>query len=193
MRANQCAVALVAGICTVMVSTAVFAQDPPWRHEIRRLDVPGAPDKQIVVEFDDQLRAISLEEKPKSPRSDYAIPGLYFYDNDVVGIAAERRPSDRGEYEMADVNRPYLEQGRLSVDILPRGNAWLDTGTFESLLDAGNYVRTAEEREGLKIGVPEEVAWRLGVITDNELQERAELLVKSGYGGYLLDVLDRPP
>ncbi|HXO50305.1 MAG TPA: sugar phosphate nucleotidyltransferase, partial [Mycobacterium sp.] len=92
-----------------------------------------------------------------------------------------------------DVNRPYLEQGRLSVDILPRGNAWLDTGTFESLLDAGNYVRTAEEREGLKIGVPEEVAWRLGVITDNELQERAELLVKSGYGGYLLDVLDRPP
>ena len=147
----------------------------------------------FVVEFDDQLRAISLEEKPKSPRSDYAIPGLYFYDNDVVGIAAERRPSDRGEYEMADVNRPYLEQGRLSVDILPRGNAWLDTGTFESLLDAGNYVRTAEEREGLKIGVPEEVAWRLGVITDNELQERAELLVKSGYGGYLLDVLDRPP
>jgi glucose-1-phosphate thymidylyltransferase len=144
-----------------------------------------------VVEFDDQLRAVSLEEKPKSPKSDYAIPGLYFYDNDVVGIAADLRPSDRGEYEITDVNRAYLEQGRLAVEVLPHGTAWLDTGTFDSLLDAGIYVRTIEERQGLKIGVPEEVAWRRGFITDDELRERAELLVKSGYGGYLLDLLDR--
>ena len=136
-------------------------------------------------------RAVSLEEKPKSPRSDYAVPGLYFYDNDVVDIAADLQPSDRGEYEITDVNRAYLEQGRLSVEVLPRGTAWLDTGTFDSLLDAGNYVRTIEERQGLKIGVPEEVAWRRGFITDDELRERAELLVKSGYGCYLLDLLDR--
>lgn len=109
----------------------------------------------------------------------------------MVGIAADLRPSDRGEYEITDVNRAYLEQGRLSVEVLPRGTAWLDTGTFDSLLDAGNYVRTIEERQGLKIGVPEEAAWRLGFITDDELQERAELLIKSGYGGYLLDLLDR--
>ena len=144
-----------------------------------------------VVEFDDQLRAVSLEEKPKSPRSEYAIPGLYFYDNDVVEIAAGLRPSDRGEYEITDVNRAYLEQGRLSVEVLPRGTAWLDTGTFDSLLDAGNYVRTIEARQGLKIGVPEEVAWRRGFLTDDELRERAGLLVKSGYGTYLLDLLDR--
>jgi glucose-1-phosphate thymidylyltransferase len=144
-----------------------------------------------VVEFDDQLRAISLEEKPKSPRSEYAVPGLYFYDNDVIGIASGLKPSDRGEYEITDVNRAYLEQNRLSVEVLPRGTAWLDTGTFDSLLDAANYVRTIEERQGLKIGVPEEVAWRLGFVTDDELRERAELLVKSGYGCYLLDLLDR--
>jgi glucose-1-phosphate thymidylyltransferase len=144
-----------------------------------------------VVEFDDQLRAVSLEEKPKRPRSDYAIPGLYFYDNDVVEIAAGLRPSDRGEYEITDVNRAYLEQGKLSVEVLPRGTAWLDTGTFDSLLDAGNYIRTIEERQGLKIGVPEEVAWRRGFLTADELRERAEPLVKSGYGTYLLDLLDR--
>jgi glucose-1-phosphate thymidylyltransferase len=144
-----------------------------------------------VVEFDDQLRAVSLEEKPKRPRSDYAIPGLYFYDNEVIEIAASLRPSDRGEYEITDVNRAYLEQGKLAVEVLPRGTAWLDTGTFDSLLDAGNYVRTIEARQGLKIGVPEEVAWRRGFLTDDELRERAELLVKSGYGTYLLDLLDR--
>jgi glucose-1-phosphate thymidylyltransferase len=144
-----------------------------------------------VVEFDDQMHAISLEEKPKSPRSEYAVPGLYFYDNDVIDIAAGLTPSDRGEYEITDVNRTYLDQNRLSVVVLPRGTAWLDTGTFDSLLDASNYVRTIEERQGLKIGVPEEVAWRLGYITDDELRERGELLVKSGYGGYLLDLLDR--
>jgi glucose-1-phosphate thymidylyltransferase len=143
-----------------------------------------------VVEFDEEFRAVSLEEKPKSPRSPYAVPGLYFYDNDVLEIAAGLRPSDRGEYEITDVNRAYLEQGRLSVEVLPRGTAWLDTGTFDSLLDAGNYVRTIEERQGLKIGVPEEVAWRLGYVSDDELRERAELLVKSGYGTYLLSLLD---
>jgi glucose-1-phosphate thymidylyltransferase len=143
-----------------------------------------------VVEFDDQFRAVSLEEKPKAPRSRYAVPGLYFYDNDVIEIAAGLQPSDRGEYEITDVNRAYLEQGRLAVEVLPRGTAWLDTGTFDSLLDAGNYVRTLEERQGLKIGVPEEVAWRLGYVTDDELRERAELLVKSGYGTYLLSLLD---
>ena len=143
-----------------------------------------------VVEFDDQFRAVSLEEKPKSPRSPYAVPGLYFYDNDVLEIAAGLQPSERGEYEITDVNRAYLEQGRLSVEVLPRGTAWLDTGTFDSLLDAGNYVRTIEERQGLKIGVPEEVAWRLGYVSDDDLRERAELLVKSGYGNYLLNLLD---
>jgi glucose-1-phosphate thymidylyltransferase len=143
-----------------------------------------------VVEFDDRQHALSLEEKPKSPRSEYAVPGLYFYDNDVVDIAASLKPSDRGEYEITDVNRAYMDQEKLSVEVLPRGTAWLDTGTFDSLLDAGNYVRTIEEREGLKIGVPEEAAWRRGFISDDELRERGELLFKSGYGTYLLGLLD---
>ena len=137
-----------------------------------------------------KCRAVSLEEKPKSPRSEYAVPGLYFYDNEVVDIAASLTPSDRGEYEITDVNRAYLDRGQLSVEVLPRGTAWLDTGTFDSLLDAGNYVRTIEERQGLKIGVPEEAAWRRGFISDDELRERGELLFKSGYGGYLLGLLD---
>ena len=143
-----------------------------------------------VVEFDGHGRALSLEEKPKAPRSEYAVPGLYFYDNEVLEIADSLAPSDRGEYEITDVNRAYLEMGRLSVEVLPRGTAWLDTGTFDSLLDAGNYVRTIEQRQGLKIGVPEEAAWRQGFISDDELRERGELLFKSGYGAYLLGVLD---
>ncbi|MFE3542218.1 glucose-1-phosphate thymidylyltransferase RfbA [Nocardia sp. NPDC059177] len=143
-----------------------------------------------VVEFD-QGRAVSIEEKPKTPRSNYAIPGLYFYDNDVVEIARELRPSARGEYEITDINRAYLEQGKLSVDVLARGTAWLDTGTFDSLLDAANYVRTIEERQGLKIGVPEEVAWRRGLIDDEQLCALAEPMVRSGYGRYLLDLIDR--
>jgi glucose-1-phosphate thymidylyltransferase len=143
-----------------------------------------------VVEFD-QGRAVSIEEKPKVPRSNYAIPGLYFYDNDVVEIARELKPSARGEYEITDINRAYLAQNRLSVDVLARGTAWLDTGTFDSLLDAANYVRTIEERQGLKIGVPEEVAWRRGLICDEQLCKLAEPMVRSGYGRYLLDLIDR--
>jgi glucose-1-phosphate thymidylyltransferase len=148
------------------------------------------PGRYGVVEFDDRQRAVSLEEKPKCPRSEYAVPGLYFYDNTVVDIASGLQPSDRGEYEITDVNRAYLEMGKLSVEVLPRGTAWLDTGTFDSLLQASNYIHTIEERQGLKIGVPEEAAWRRGFISDDELRERAELQYKSGYGHYLLGLLD---
>ena len=144
-----------------------------------------------VVEFDDEGRALSLEEKPTRPRSSYAVPGLYFYDNDVVAIARDLEPSPRGEYEITDVNRAYLEAGRLQVSPLPRGTAWLDTGTFDSLLDAANYVRTIEKRTDLKVGAPEEVAWRRGFLSDSELRERAEQLTKSGYGTYLLGLLDQ--
>ncbi|WP_091186998.1 glucose-1-phosphate thymidylyltransferase RfbA [Microlunatus flavus] len=144
-----------------------------------------------VVEFDAQGRAVSLEEKPEQPRSNYAVPGLYFYDNDVVEIARGLEPSPRGEYEITDVNRAYLEAGKLQVGVLPRGTAWLDTGTFDSLNDAGNFVRTLEARQGLKVGSPEEAAWRLGFLTDDELAQRAHALEKSGYGAYLLEILQR--
>ena len=147
------------------------------------------PSAYGVVDFDDEGRARHLEEKPTRPRSRYAVPGLYFYDETVVERARRLRPSARGELEITARNRTYLDEGRLHVEVLPRGTAWLDTGTFAALNDASNYVRTLESRQGLKIGCPEEVAWRVGYLDDDGLRERAEPLVKSGYGQYLLEHL----
>jgi len=142
-----------------------------------------------VVEFDAEGRALSLEEKPEKPRSHYAVPGLYFYGSDVVEKAKTLKPSARGELEITDLNRLYLDEGRLQVEVLPRGSAWLDTGTFDDLNDASNFVRALEARQGTKVGAPEEIAWRLGIIDDARLEELAKPLLKSGYGRYLLDLL----
>jgi glucose-1-phosphate thymidylyltransferase len=148
------------------------------------------PERYGVVEFDAEMQAVSIEEKPERPRSNYAVVGLYFYDNEVVSIARDLKPSPRGELEITDVNREYLRRGKLRVGVLGRGTAWLDTGTFTSLMQAAEFVRVIEERQGFQIGSPEEVAWREGFICDAELRALAEPLAKSGYGEQLLSLLD---
>lgn len=172
---------------------------PGLGNQLRKYnDVDGAavfgyrvadPTAYGVVEFDDNFKALSIEEKPETPKSDYAIPGLYFYDNNVVEYAKNIKPSARGELEITDLNRVYLEQGKLKVEVLPRGTAWLDTGTFDSLADATNFIRTVQARQGLSIGSPEEIGWRMGWIDDAHLEQLAQPLAKSGYGTYLLNLL----
>ena len=149
------------------------------------------PQDYGVVEFDPAGKVISIEEKPRAPKSRFAVPGLYFYDNQVVDIAKNLLPSARGELEISDVNNAYLEMGELHVEVMPRGASWIDAGNFEALADATDYVRAIERREGLKIGCPEEVAWRMGLITDDQLASLAERLIKSGYGRYLLEALEQ--
>ena len=149
------------------------------------------PERYGVVEFDAEMNAISIEEKPKKPKSNFAVPGLYFYDNSVIDIAKNLKPSIRGEYEITDINAAYLALGKLKVARLDRGTAWLDTGTFHSLMQAGQFVQVIEERQGLKIGCIEEVAYRNGFISKEELKEIAQALLKSGYGNYLLNLIKR--
>ena len=185
--------------CALVLGDNLF-YGPGFGRQLRRFtEVDGAsifayrvadPTAYGVVELDDSGQVLSLQEKPAQPRSSFAVPGLYFYDNDVVAIARELRPSARGELEITDVNQAYLDRGKLHVEALERGFAWLDTGTFDSLNDASNFISTLERRQGLKVGCPEEVAWRQGFLSDDELRARAEPLLRSGYGDYLLRLLD---
>lgn len=184
-------------VCLVLGDNIFYGQGVGTQLQ-KCVDVDGAsvfgywvadPTAYGVVEFDARGKAISIEEKPLHPKSNYAVPGLYFYDADVVDIAAALQPSARGEYEITDVNRVYMERGSLQVSILPRGTAWLDTGTFDSLHDASSFVRTIQARQGLQVGCPEEAAWRQGFLTDEDLVYRAHQLEKSGYGAYLLQLL----
>lgn len=147
------------------------------------------PERYGVVEFDENFKALSIEEKPKQPKSNYAVPGLYFYDNSVVEVAKNLEPSPRGEYEITDVNKHYLEQGKLQVGVLSRGVAWLDTGTHKSLVQAGQFIEVIEDRQGLKIGCIEEIAWNMGFIGDEQLEKLGHKYIKSGYGEYLLRLL----
>ncbi len=147
------------------------------------------PERYGVVEFDENLKALSIEEKPEKPKSNYAVPGLYFYDNSVVEVAKNLKPSPRGEYEITDVNKYYLEQGKLQVGVLSRGVAWLDTGTHKSLVQAGQFIEVIEDRQGLKIGCIEEIAWNMGFIDDVQLEKLGQKYIKSGYGEYLLRLL----
>lgn len=147
------------------------------------------PERYGVVDFDKEGKVLSIEEKPEKPKSNYAVPGIYFYDNDVIEIAKSLEPSSRGEYEITDVNKAYLEKGKLEVRVMNRGTAWLDTGTIDSLMQAGQFVQVIEQRQGFKVGCIEEIAYRMGYINAEQLEELAKPLVKSGYGQYLLDIL----
>ncbi len=189
------------GVCLILGDNIFYAQGLARQLQAAAARASGAtvfgyrvrdPERYGVVELDRTGKPVSLEEKPARPRSHYAVTGLYFYDNRVVGVAKSLTRSARGELEITDVNRRYLEWGELTVEVLGRGTAWLDTGTHESLLQAANFVQVVEQRQGQKIACPEEVAWRMGFIGDEELRRVAEPLAKSGYGAYLLDLLAQP-